>query len=51
MSALILDCRVDGLDALDVELDVLAHLDLQRFEAAFDRGERVRDHLVDRSRR
>ncbi len=38
---------VDRLDAFDVDADVLADLDLQRLEAAFHRGDRVRDHLVD----
>ena len=41
------DRGVDRLDALDVDADVLADLDLERLEAAFHRGDRVRDHLVD----
>src|SRR5690606_18356876 len=41
------DRRVDGLDPLDVQADVLADLDLQRLEAAVDRGQRVGHHLVD----
>src|SRR5690606_3262477 len=38
---------VDRLDALDVDADVLAHLDLQRVEAALHRADGVSHHLVD----
>ena len=41
------DRGIDRLDALDVDADVLADLDLQRLEAAFHRRDRVGDHLVD----
>ncbi len=41
------DRGVDGLHPLDVQADVLAHLDLQRFEAALHRADRVGHHLVD----
>src|SRR3546814_14076521 len=42
-----LDRGVDRLGPFDVHADVLADLDLQRVEAAFDGIERVGHHLVD----
>src|SRR5581483_4047302 len=41
------DGGVDGLDPFDVHADVLAHLDLQRAEAAIHRADGVGHHLVD----
>ena len=41
------DRGVDRLDPLHVQPDVLAHLDLERAEAALDRGKRLGHHLVD----